>query len=203
MKTLLLTGFEPFGGDAVNPSQGVVEALGTLHLGNVRVVGELLPVDSARVPAVLRAALDRWRPDAALLTGLASGRPQLSVERVALNVLDFRIPDNAGAQKRDEPVEPGGPDAVLSSLPLRAILRAWHGAGLPGVISDTAGLYLCNQVMYLARRALGEGVPCGFLHLPANAEVALSAPGPLPYLPQGEIERGVRVALETVAASLG
>lgn len=202
MNTLLLTGFEPFGGDRVNPSQGVARALHGQHVGGLRVEGVLLPVDTVRAPRVLREAIGRTSPGAVLLTGLASGRAQLALERAALNVLDFRIPDNAGVSKQDEPIEPGGPSAYLSTLPLRAIVSAWRAAELPGYISDTAGLYLCNQLMYAARHVLGDGVPCGFVHLPANAAVALNAPSPIPYLPQSEIERGVRLALEVVAASL-
>ncbi|AFZ65831.1 pyroglutamyl-peptidase I [Deinococcus peraridilitoris] len=202
MMKLLLTGFEPFGGDTVNPSEQVVEALGNQVVSGVQVRGELLPVDTGRAPQVLRAALERHQPDAVVLTGLAAGRPQLTLERVAVNVLDFRIPDNAGVQKHDERIEPAGPDAYLSSLPLGDILRAWKAAGIPGYVSDTAGLYLCNQVMYVARHALGAEVPCGFLHLPANPEVALGAPRELPYLPQQELNRGVQVVVETVAARL-
>ncbi len=202
MKRLLLTGFEPFGGDAANPSAEVARALDGEMIGNVRIIGEVLPVDAALAPQALGALLTRHAPDAAVLTGLASGRPQLSVERVAVNVQDYRIPDNAGVQLRGVPVVPGGPDAYLSGLPIPAILAAWRAAGVPGYVSDTAGLYLCNQVMYLARHVLGGGVPCGFLHLPANAAVALGAQQPLPYLPQAEIERGVRATLAPVAAAL-
>ena len=202
MKTLLLTGFEPLGGDRVNPSQVAAGALDGLQVGAFRVRSALLPVDAARAPGVLRALLAETRPEAILLTGLAAGRPQLSLERVALNVQDFRLPDNAGVTRQGEPVVPGGPDAYLSTLPLPAILEAWRAAGLPGFISDTAGLYLCNLAMYVARHHVGPGVPCGFLHLPASAEVALDARQPLPYLPQPEITRGVRLALEAVARAL-
>ena len=105
-------------------------------------VSALLPVDAARAPAALRDALEGLNPAAVLLTGLAAGRAQLSLERVALNVMDFRLPDNAGQTHRDRPIEAGGPDAVLSTLPLRAMLEGWRQAGVPGYVSDTAGLYL-------------------------------------------------------------
>lgn len=202
VKTILLTGFEPFGGDDVNPSHLAALALDGAALPGARVVSAVLPVDTVRVAGALHAALERARPDAVLLTGLAAGRPWPSVERVAVNVLDFRAPDNAGQVRSGEPVVPGGPDAYLSGLPLAGILAAWRAAGVPGYVSDTAGLYLCNQSMYLARHVLGAGVPCGFLHLPANEAVALNARAPLPYLPQAEIERGVRVALGAIAAAL-
>ncbi len=202
MKTILLTGFEAFGGDRTNPSQVAAGALDGLSGEGFRVRSALLPVDAARAPGVLRDLLTEVRPDAALLTGLASGRPQLSVERVAVNVQDFRLPDNAGVTRHGEPVVPGGPDAYLSTLSLGAILEAWRAAKLPGVVSDTAGLYLCNLAFYVARHALGPQVPCGFLHLPASAEVALDARQPIPYLPQAEITRGIQVTLDAIARAL-
>ena len=202
MKTILLTGFEPFGGDLSNPSQRAAEALDGLKLPGCRVTALLLPVDTGRAPEVLDAALDRLNPQAVLLPGLASGRSQLSLERVALNVLDFRLPDNAGQTRQDCPVSETGPDALLSTLPLRAVLAAWRDAGIPGYISDTAGLYLCNQLMYHARQRLGPDIPAGFLHLPACEALALESKAHLPYLPQAELTRGVQVALETLATSL-
>lgn len=199
MKTILLSGFEPFGGDRLNPSQQAAEALDGLLLDGVQVRSALLPVNAERAPQVLRDVLNDLRPDAALLCGLAAGRPQLSLERVAVNVQDFRLPDNAGLTRSGEAVVPGGPDAYLSTLPLPGILAAWRAGGLPGFVSDTAGLYLCNLAFYVARHALGSGVPCGFLHLPASAGVALDAKQPIPYLPQTEITRGVRLTLEVLA----
>lgn len=199
MTTILLTGFEPFGGDDVNPSQLAASALDGRTFGDARVQAALLPVDATRAPDALRRAVRSVQPSAVLLTGLAAGRPWLTVERVAVNVLDFRIPDNAGVTHTDEPIVPGGPDAYLTTLPARALVNALRAARVPAAVSDTAGLYLCNMVMYVARHTLGEDVPCGFLHLPANEDVALGARTLLPYLPQSEIERGVGVALATLA----
>jgi pyroglutamyl-peptidase len=211
-RIILLTGFEPFGGSRSNPSQQVAADLDGLILPGLnqqgaRVVSALLPVDAARAPAALDALLKQHQPDAVLLTGLASGRAQLSLERVALNVMDFRLPDNAGQIHSEQPISQGGPDALLSTLPLRSILAAWRAAGLPGYVSDTAGLYLCNLVMYhvrlrLSRSRVGPAVPAGFLHLPACEQLALESASPLPYLPQLELTRGVRLALETLAIHL-
>lgn len=207
MPTLLLTGFEPFHTHPVNPSAQAAEALDGLDLGHLQVRSALLPVEPQAAGEVLRALLDKHRPDAVLLTGLAAGRPQVTAERVALNVMDFVIPDNAGQTYRDQPVctGPGAPAAYLSTLPLRAVVAGWRAAGLPGGISNTAGLYVCNFVLYAALHHLaGTGrahVPCGFLHVPANAEVALAVPedrGPVPYLPQAEITRALRVAAQVV-----
>jgi pyroglutamyl-peptidase len=208
MPKLLLTGFEPFHTHPDNPSARAAATLDGLEVGNMHVVSALLPVEPHSAGEALEALLERHGPAVVLLTGLAAGRPQVTLERVALNVMDFNIPDNAGNTYRDAPAHPhaDAPPAYLSTLPLRDILAAWRGAGLPGHISNTAGLYVCNFVMYRARHwltAQGKGaVPCGFLHLPANPAVALAVPEdrpPLPYLPQEEITRAVRVALGVVA----
>ena len=211
MPTLLLTGFERFHTHPSNPSAQAAEALDGQAAGQVQVVSALLPVEPQAAAAALRALLERHQPDAVLLTGLAAGRPQVTVERVALNVMDFLIPDNAGQTYRDLPActEKDAPAAYLSTLPLRAVVKGWHSAGIPGSISNTAGLYVCNFVLYHALHQLARlgraQVPCGFLHVPANAELALAVSEdqpPLPYLPQEEITRAVRVAVEIVGRRL-
>lgn len=211
MPTLLLTGFEPFHTHPSNPSAQAAEALDGREVGGLRVQSALLPVEPHAAASTLRGLLDRHTPEAVLLTGLAAGRPQVTAERVALNVMDFVIPDNAGQTYRDHPasLEPAAPAAYLSTLPLRAIVDAWHSAEIPGGISNTAGLYVCNFVLYQAldhlSRAGRAHVPCGFLHVPANAAVALAVPEDrpaLPYLPQEEITRAVRVAAEVTGRGL-
>ncbi|WP_295814801.1 pyroglutamyl-peptidase I [uncultured Deinococcus sp.] len=207
MPTLLLTGFEPFHTHPDNPSAHAAGALDGMEIGETHVTSALLPVEPHAAGRALDALLDTHRPDTVLMTGLAAGRPQVTLERVGLNVMDFQIPDNAGATYQDAPACPddGAPPAYLSTLPLRAILAAWHAAGIPGHISNTAGLYVCNFVLYHARHRLAQAgrghVPCGFLHVPANAAVALAWPAdrpPLPYLPQPEITRAVEIAARTV-----
>ncbi|MFC4637395.1 pyroglutamyl-peptidase I [Deinococcus hohokamensis] len=207
MATLLLTGFEPFHTHPVNPSAQAAEALDGTAAGALTVRSALLPVEPHAAARALSSLLVDLRPSAVLLTGLAAGRPQVTLERVAVNVMDFSIPDNAGQTYRDAPAcdDPAAPAALLSTLPLRPILAAWRAAGIPGHISNSAGLYVCNFVMYHALRELHlagrAAVPCGFLHVPANAQVALSVPeerAALPYLPQEEITRAVRVAAEAL-----
>ena len=212
MPTLLLTGFEPFHTHPDNPSARAAEALsGTASaegLGHWHIQSVLLPVVPQQAGQKLAEVLDALRPDAVLLTGLAAGRAHVTLERVAVNVMDFAIPDNAGQVYRDEAIQPSAPAAYLSTLPLRAILDTWHAAQIPSDISNSAGLYVCNSVMYRALahlHAAGRAhVPCGFLHVPANAAVALAVPKDrpaMPYLPQPEITRAVRLAAETVMQS--
>ena len=135
--------------------------------------------------------------------GQAGGRAALSIERIGINVDDARIPDNQGAQPIDTAVVPGGPAAYFATLPLRAIVDAWHRAGIPGYLSDTAGTYLCNAALYTALHATAEeALPVGLLHLPSlPAEVAGRRP-PEPSMPlEAQIE-GTRVALEATVAAL-
>ncbi|MBZ9749640.1 pyroglutamyl-peptidase I [Deinococcus sp. HMF7604] len=206
MPTLLLTGFEPFHTHPDNPSAQAAQALHGRVLGSWQVESALLPVEPHAAGRQLAGLLEAHQPGAVLLTGLAAGRPQPTLERVALNVMDFSIPDNSGQTYRDAPAGPeGSPAAYLSTWPLRATLAAWRAAEIPGHISNTAGLYVCNFVLYAALHALDRGgrahIPCGFLHVPANAAVALAWPEdrpPLPYLPQVEINRAVEVALEAI-----
>ncbi|PTA68949.1 pyroglutamyl-peptidase I [Deinococcus arcticus] len=211
MPTLLLTGFEPFHTHPDNPSARAARELHGLQVGSYRIESALLPVEPHAAGAQVAGLLDRVRPQAVLLTGLAAGRPQVTLERVAVNVMDFAIPDNAGHTYRDQPAGPAGaPAAYLSTWPLRATLAAWRAAGIPGHISNTAGLYVCNFVLYRALHHLATGgrggIPCAFVHVPANPAVALAWPEdrpPLPYLPDAEIVRAVRVAAEALALGEG
>ncbi|GGK23650.1 pyrrolidone-carboxylate peptidase [Deinococcus malanensis] len=177
-------------------------------MGDLRIHSALLLVEPQASMQALNRLINQLQPAGVLLTGLAAGRPQVTLERAAVNIMDFSIPDNAGGQYQDTPVcaEEDVPAAYLSSLPLRPILAAWREAGIPGHISDTAGLYVCNVVMYHALHELRlpgrPEVPCDFLHVPANSWVALSVPGdrpPLPYLSQEEITRAVQLAAQTMA----
>jgi len=179
---ILLTGFEPFDGDAENPSQLVVERLA----GCVDATA-ILPVSAARTPVALRAAIERHRPDVVLSLGLASERAHVSLERVAINVVDCVIADNDGVRLRDEPVLPGGPTAYFSTLPLRAILAAWEAEDVPGELSNSAGTFMCNQALYWSLHLAAEfGHRAGFIHVPPASEAGL---------PLDAMERAVRIAL--------
>lgn len=170
MKTrpLLLTGFEPFGGDSVNPSWLVAQALQGELIAGVRVQALCLPCVFGQALTVLQAAVQQHRPQVVLALGLAAVRGDISVERVAVNVDDARIADNAGAQPIDEPVFAGGPAAYFSTLPIKAIVGALQQAGLPATVSQTAGTFVCNHVFYGLMHQLRRHrtVRAGFMHLP-------------------------------------
>lgn len=165
---VLLTGFEPFGGSEVNESWEAVQALSARWEGPHELVAVRLPVTFAGAPARLAAALEEHAPDVVVCTGLAAGTDAVRLERVAVNVTDARIPDNAGEQPVDEPVVPGGPVAYLSTLPLKAALVTLRDAGIPAVVSNTAGTYVCNATFYALEHLLAgrDGVRAGFVHVP-------------------------------------
>lgn len=180
MPTVLLTGFEPFGGDTSNPSWTAVQAVRDTWVGAARIEVRQLPVDFARVDDALRAALAEVSPDVVIAVGLAGGSESVRVERIAINVDDARIPDNSGRQPIDEPVVAGGPAAYFSTLPIKAAAAAVRESGVPAVVSQTAGTYTCNHVFYLLMHELQQrpGARGGFVHIPYSSEEATGTDHP-------------------------
>ncbi|MGD1824541.1 pyroglutamyl-peptidase I [Chromobacterium violaceum] len=175
MKTVLLTGFEPFGGETVNPSWEAARQLDGETIAGARVHARLLPCLFGAALDELYRQLDALRPDVAIAVGQAGGRPDIAVERVAINVDDARFPDNAGRQPIDEPVVANGPAAYFSTLPIKAIVAGLRERGLPATVSQSAGTFVCNHVMY---GLLHRGGPrAGFIHLPFLPEQAIRHPG--------------------------
>ncbi len=163
--TVLITGFDPFGGDGINPSGEVARAMDGSTIGNLRVVGRVLPVDLAVVPGALDQLVRDVDPAIVVNLGLAPGEPAIRLERVAINVADFEIPDNTGRVLRDADLDGSGPLALGSRLPVRKIEAALLAGGIPARISNTAGLFLCNATMYTVLRNYPD-IPAGFVHLP-------------------------------------
>jgi pyroglutamyl-peptidase len=205
MMQILLTGFEPFAGSQINPSERVVQALAGRYLEGLDLATTILPVDTFRAPSRLTQALEETQPEAVVCLGEASRRAALSIERVAVNLLDFRIPDNQGVQVVDEPVLSGGPAAYFSTLPVRRLLQALQEAGVPAELSLSAGSYLCNQVFYVLLDYLqrqGRPIPAGFIHLPAlTQQAAEQAALGKPAIPSMSLETMLR-GLETVLFEL-
>lgn len=182
---ILVTGFEPFGGQSLNPSWEVARALHGTLVDGAQVTAVQLPCVFADALPALQEALARHRPDIVLALGQAEGRCDFSVERVAINVMDARIPDNAGEQPIDVPVIAGGPAAYFSTLPIKSLVAGLKAAGFAASVSQTAGTFVCNQVFYALQHALaGQGVHSGFVHLPLLPEQAADWKGPsLPSWP--------------------
>jgi pyroglutamyl-peptidase len=197
----LVTGFEPFGGDRVNPS---FEALRRLppRFGVLDIATRSLPVVYGAALPALRAAIVATAPDIVLCAGLAGGRAELSLERVAINIDDARIPDNDGNQPIDRPVVAGGPAAYFATLPIKAAVAALREAGLPAAVSNSAGTFLCNHIFYgLMHEAAKGGHPFrgGFLHLPYLPGQAARVPG-APSMALEQIVEGIEIILSVAAA---
>ncbi len=168
-ETALITGFEPYGGRAANPSAKLALALDGARIGGFDIVGRSLPVAFAGLGARLEAMLDQVRPRLVIALGLWPGEPMIRLERFGLNLANFEIADNAGARLEDAAIAPAGTTALAATLPLRAIEQALLAAGIPVRLSATAGAFLCNAALYTLLAAVerrGWHIPCGFIHLP-------------------------------------
>jgi pyroglutamyl-peptidase len=203
---ILLTGFEPFGGEPLNPSWLVAQALHGRQIGGARVTGVQLPCVFGVALEALARELQRVRPVLVLALGQAAGRAELSIERVAINVDDARIPDNAMACPLDAPVVPGAPAAYFSTLPIKAMAAAVARAGFPVAISQTAGTFVCNHVFFgLQHQLAGTTVRSGFMHVPLLPEQAAAgvAGARVPSMPLHAMVQGIRVALAAALRHAG
>jgi len=176
---VLVTGFEPFGGEASNPSWEVCERLAREIAGH-RVETCLVPCAFGAALDVVADAIERHRPALVLSLGQAGGRSAIGIERVAINVDDARIADNAGAQPVDEPIAADGPAAHFATVPVKAMAAAIRQAGVPAEVSNTAGTFVCNHLMYGVLHfiaARGHAARAGFIHVPYAEEQVLDKPG--------------------------
>lgn len=199
---ILLTGFDPFGGESINPSWEAAHALHDGRIGGHRISALQLPTEFAGSLRALKAAMRELTPAIVLGVGQAGGRQQLSIERVAINVQDARIPDNAGAQPVDEPVIAGAPAADFSTLPIKAMLTALQAHGLPAEISNSAGTYVCNHIAYAMLHLAGKrrGVRAGFIHIPYLPAQAARRHGAA-SMALADVVQGLEIALRTAIAT--
>ncbi|MBL8905938.1 MAG: hypothetical protein JNM20_04600 [Rhizobiales bacterium] len=174
--TVLLTGFEPYGGMSGNPAYATMRALDGEIIAGHRIVGRPLPVSIARIGAEIDDLLHEFRPQTVISLGLAPGEPVIRLERVGLNLADFELGDNEGLTSRDQPLSRQGSAARWASLPLRRIEAALLAKGIPVRLSETAGTYLCNACLYgFLERLEDQAVPCGFIHVPMTPDLAAEA----------------------------
>jgi pyroglutamyl-peptidase len=195
MTTVLLTGFEPFGGDAANPSGEAVHLVAERWDGPEELITAVLPVTFRGAAEQLRKLIAEHRPDIVVAAGLAGGRAAIGVERVAVNLLDARIPDNDGDQPIDVASAPGAPAAHFSTLPVKEITRRIADAGVPAELSYSAGTFVCNHVFFTALEAVAAPVRAGFIHVPWSAEHAPTVDAAT--LPLLDIVRAVEIAVRT------
>lgn len=202
---ILLTGFEPFNQSTINPSDQVVRALAHEKIDGIELCSAILPVDRVRGPQTLIDMFQSTRPDAVLCLGEASRRMAISIERVAVNLLDFRIADNAGEKVMDEPIVRDAPAAYFATLPVRAMYDSIRAAGVPCELSLSAGTFLCNQVMYTILHYLAQNrlkTPAGFVHLPRLPEQVAASDALGPSMGLETMRMGIRTAIETVGQTL-
>lgn len=201
---VLLTGFEPFGGSAVNPSQKVVESLaqGRSRLAErgIDLRTLILAVEAKRGPSALLRAIDRVKPDAVMCLGESGRATAITIERVFINLADYRIADNAGTFIANKPIARGGPAAYFTTLPFERLRDAVRDAGVAAELSLSAGAFLCNHVAYALAHHLAKRdreIPAGFVHLPRLPEQVRGQRGK-PSMPLDDMVRAVETMLQTM-----
>ena len=196
---ILATGFTPFGGEQINPSWEAVKRLPE-RVGEAVLLKREIPTEFDAACAALREAMDALRPDVVLAVGQYGGANGVRVERVAVNLRDARIADNAGAKPVDEPVVPGAPDAYFVTLPTRRIVEKLREEDIPAQLSYSAGTFVCNNLLYCALHESAQKFPatrCGFVHVPYLPEQAKD--GSAPSMSLALMVRALTAALETIA----
>lgn len=196
---LLLTAFTPFDGEKINPALEAVKLVKD-RIGNILIVKLEVPTVFGKSIDTVREAIEREKPDFVLSIGQAGGRAEICPERVAINLDDARIPDNEGNQPIDEPIFPDGENAYFSTLPVKAMVEAIRKEGLPSSLSNSAGTYVCNHLMYGVLYYLDKRpvIKAGFIHVPYIPEQTKNKKE-MPALELSEIVRGLEAAITAIA----
>ncbi|MCM2267024.1 MAG: hypothetical protein NDI60_04535 [Elusimicrobiales bacterium] len=202
MKKILVTAFEPFGGRRENPALDVLAGLRAASFGQSRLFKARLPVSGRAVGAKISALLSRIKPDLLVCLGLAAGETGLRLERLGVNILDYSIKDNSGFRPEGKKIRPEGPAAYFVTTDPRKMATAARAAGVPAYVSNHAGAYVCNTLMYEALRAIsaaGRGTGFAFIHLPFTTEIVLKDPPGRqvpPSLPAALLVKAVTAAIK-------
>ncbi|MBM6616722.1 pyroglutamyl-peptidase I [Bacillus suaedaesalsae] len=200
MKRLLLTGFEPFLEFKVNPTEEIVKALHGKVIGDYEIFGKVLPVDFDQTAKQAIRYIDDVDPDVVIALGLAGGRMKITPERVAINCADG-APDNNGFAQQDAPIIQGGPTAYFSTLPIRSLIDELQEQGYPAQISNSAGTYLCNFVMYHILHHINtneKSIHAGFFHIPASHELSILQTS-LPSWSQNDLRHSIEIIIQTLS----
>ena len=203
MMKILVTGFDPFGGEKINPALETIKRLPDAVLG-ARIIKLEIPTVVGKSLAKIQEAVEKENPDVVLSIGQAGGRSEITVERVGINIDDCRIPDNEGNQPIDEPIVADGPSAYFVTVPIKAIVEKIKANKIPASISNTAGTFICNHVCYgvahlaAARTAAGKPMKSGFIHIPFLPEQVIGKPALTPSMSLETIVSGITHALEAI-----
>ena len=192
MKRLLITGFDPFGGEQLNPSWEAVKDLPD-RIGDLQITKMEIPTVFGLAAEKVLAASNELDPDVVLCIGQAGGRGAVTPEVIGINLREARIPDNSGNQPVNTPVIPGGPAAYFATVPVREMVKAIRSEDIPAALSYSAGAFVCNDVLYtLLRRFHGSGTRVGFIHVPFLPQQAINGQ---PSMPQEQIVRALTLAI--------
>lgn len=198
MRKVLLTGFDPFGKDTINPALEVVKQLDGLVVDDIELIALEVPTVFQKSIKVVQEGIEKHTPDVVICVGQAGGRKQITPERVAINIDDARIPDNEGNQPIDEPIVEGGPAAYWTTLPIKKMVQQMRRVGVPATVSNTAGTFVCNHLFYGMMHYLHEQAPHvrgGFIHIPFIPEQILDKSAPSMSLDL--IVKGIKIAAIT------
>ncbi|MDR0807009.1 MAG: pyroglutamyl-peptidase I [Enterobacteriaceae bacterium] len=202
MANILVTGFEPFGGEHINPSWEVVRQLDGMTIGDMTVIARQLPCEFGTSLETLYSMIDELMPQMVIGVGQAGGRAEISLERVAINIDDARIPDNLGYQPIDVPVVADAPAAYFATLPIKALVQNLRNSGIPAAVSQTTGTFVCNHVMYGLLHYLKthgrDEIRAGFVHIPYLPEQAVNHAG----APSMSIAMMIKAIGQIIALSL-
>lgn len=200
LKKLLLTGFEPFLKYKSNPTMNIVKALDGRVIGDYTVHSKVLSVEFKVAGEELMTYIEEVRPDAIISLGLAGGRSQVTPERIAINVNDGPA-DNSGYAPIDEEIIGGGPDGYFTTLPIRKMVESLQEEGLPATISNTAGAYLCNNIMYRSlhyAKQQQKSVRAGFIHIPASHTLAVEQTN-IPSWSEEDLRKAILICIEVLS----
>lgn len=196
---VLITGFDPFGGESVNPAWEAVKSLPD-HVDGVDVIKVQIPTVFKKSAQKLFESIDEHRPDAVICVGQAGGRFEFCVERIGINIDDARIPDNEGKQPIDVPIFEDGDSAYFATLPIKAMVAEAKKAGVPAAVSNTAGTFVCNHIMYsLLYYIHKHHLPTrgGFVHVPYLTEQVINKKG-VPYMDVATVVRGLEACIRAI-----
>ncbi|MGG5359111.1 MULTISPECIES: pyroglutamyl-peptidase I [unclassified Enterococcus] len=195
---VLVTGFDPFGGDKVNPAYEAVKKMPD-EIAGAEIIKLEIPTVFGKSGAVLKEAIQQHQPEVVICVGQAGGRAAVSMERVAINLAEARIPDNEGNQPFDTALEEDGDTAYFTSLPIKAMVKNINDHGLPAYISYTAGTFVCNDIMYRLLYMIDKEFPTirgGFIHVPFSPDQVIDRPVGTPAMSLEDIAASLTYAVE-------
>ena len=197
---ILVTGFDPFGGETVNPAYEAVKMLPE-QIAGAEIIKLEIPTVFSKSSVAVEEGIQKYNPDIVINVGQAGGRSHITIEQVAINLADARIPDNAGEQPLNEALQPDGDTAYFATVPIRAMVKHVQEHGLPCSIPYTAGTYVCNCVMYNVLYMTQKKYPnikAGFIHVPFATSQLIGKPATTPGMSLDEIEKSLEYAIEAV-----